>query len=113
MRLWMRHLAKLRPANPRPASDREECQDRQSDSLLLAAALMYLPREEARILRLHHEAGFPFEAIGEMMGLDSTAVRASWSRGLRRLRRHYRETPDEAAWSGLSTFALRPCDTDA
>lgn len=57
----------------------------------LSRMLEELPEDYREVLRLRHEEGLDYAAIGERMGRSSGAVRMLWLRSIKRLRERHSE----------------------
>ena len=62
---------------------------RRESAQTLSEMLAELPEDYREVIRLRHQEGLDFAAIGEQMGRSSGAVRMLWLRSIKRLRSLY------------------------
>ncbi|MEN0111303.1 MAG: sigma-70 family RNA polymerase sigma factor [Planctomycetota bacterium] len=81
-----RSAAAMATLLPHLGDSPSESLQRREAAQSLADLLAALPEDYREVLRLRHQEGLDFAAIGERMGRTSGAVRMLWLRGVKRLR---------------------------
>ena len=84
-----------RPAAPDPSPSEVVSFNEQVERV--RRAVDRLSAEQRLAIRLRHEEGQPFAAIGRALGRSEEAARKVWARAIRELRLYLQDTYDDAA----------------